>query len=95
MQHYVAIVEDTGPDAAIGVWFPDLPGCFSAGDTMDEAVANAPEAVAAYAEALAADGRQLPLPRTLVELKRDPTFAADVQGNMVALVTAPERVPAE
>src|SRR5687768_5699043 len=27
MAHYVAIVEDAGPDKAIGVWFPDLPGC--------------------------------------------------------------------
>ena len=43
MSHYVAIIEDAGPDKAIGVWFPDLPGCFSAGDTLDEAIQNAPE----------------------------------------------------
>lgn len=45
MTHYVAIVEAAGADKAVGVWFPDLPGCFSAGDTMDEALLNAPEAV--------------------------------------------------
>ncbi|MEX2318790.1 MAG: type II toxin-antitoxin system HicB family antitoxin, partial [Bauldia sp.] len=56
MTSYVAIIEDAGPDAGIGVRFPDLPGCFSARDTMDGAIANAPEAVAPYAEALAADG---------------------------------------
>jgi predicted RNase H-like HicB family nuclease len=39
--HYVAIVEDAGPDKAVGVWFPDLPGCFSAGDSLDEAIRNA------------------------------------------------------
>ena len=38
MSHYVAIIEDAGPDKAVGVWFPDLPGCFSAGDTLDEAI---------------------------------------------------------
>ena len=31
---HVAIVEDAGPDTTVGVWFPDLPGCFSAGDDL-------------------------------------------------------------
>ena len=44
MPHYVAVVEDAGPEKAIGVWFPDLPGCFSAGDDVDEALRNAEEA---------------------------------------------------
>ncbi len=52
MTHYVAIIEDAGPDLAVGVWFPDLPGCFSAGDTLDEALANASEAVALWFEDL-------------------------------------------
>jgi predicted RNase H-like HicB family nuclease len=60
MPHYVAIVEDAGPDKAIGLWFPDLPGCFSAGDTVDEALVNAEEALSLYAESLARDGRSLP-----------------------------------
>jgi predicted RNase H-like HicB family nuclease len=45
MAHYVAIIEDAGPDHAIGVWFPDLPGCTSGGDDIDEALRNAPEAL--------------------------------------------------
>jgi len=48
MPHYVAIVEDAGPDKAVGLWFPDLPGCFSAGDDVDEALRNAEEALALY-----------------------------------------------
>ena len=35
MSHYLAIVEDTGPETAVGVWFPDLPGCFSGGDDVE------------------------------------------------------------
>jgi len=35
MAHYIAIIEDAGPDHAVGVWFPDLPGCTSAGDDID------------------------------------------------------------
>jgi hypothetical protein len=34
--HYIAIIEEAGPDHAVGVWFPDLPGCTSAGDDIDE-----------------------------------------------------------
>ena len=45
MPHYVAIVEDAGPDEAVGIWFPDLPECFSAGDDIDEALQNAEEAL--------------------------------------------------
>lgn len=40
---------------------PDLPGCFSAGDTMDEAVVNASEAIAGRVEAVLDDGGDLPM----------------------------------
>ena len=86
MPHYVAIVEDAGPEKAIGIWFPDLPGCFSAGDDVDEALHNAEEALSLYAEAEAREGRELPPPRAFSELKNDPSAAADLRGHMVALV---------
>jgi predicted RNase H-like HicB family nuclease len=35
---------------AYGVIVPDLPGCFSAGDTMEEAIANAEEAILLHLE---------------------------------------------
>ena len=94
MRHYVAIVEDAGPETAIGVWFPDLPGCFSAGDTVEEAMQNAADAIGLYAEAIEKDGRSLPAPRTLAELREDPTFTDDVKGNLVALVSARTAVAA-
>lgn len=90
--HYVAVIEESGPDQAVGVWFPDLPGCFSAGDDVDEAIRNAGEAILLYAEALARAGRALPAPRTLTVLKSDPGFTADIQGRLVALIAEPERV---
>ena len=86
MPHYVAIVEDAGPDKAIGLWFPDLPGCFSAGDTVDEAMLNASEAVSLYAESLAKEGKRLPAPRTVATLRADPNVAANLRDHMVALV---------
>src|SRR5215470_4537769 len=86
MSHYVAVVEDAGPDKAVGIWFPDLPGCFSAGDDVDEALRNAAEALNLYAEAEAKEGRAVPLPRTLTALRKDPAAACDLQDHMVALV---------
>ena len=90
MAHYVAIIEDAGPDRAVGVWFPDLPGCTSGG----EALRNAPEALELYAESLEADGRPLPRARTLTELKADPEFADDIEAYMVALIELPSHAHA-
>jgi predicted RNase H-like HicB family nuclease len=87
MAYYVAIVEDAGPDKAAGVWFPDLPGCFSAGDNVDEALHNAAGAVTLYAEELAKAGRRLPDPRSVAEIRSDPAIAADIRDHMIALVS--------
>ena len=94
MPHYVAIVEEAGPETAVGVWFPDLPGCFSGGDDLDEALRNASEAIALYAQSLAEEGLALPSPRTLTELKNDPEVARDIGDYMVALVPVPARAAA-
>ena len=74
----------TGPRR--GVWFPDLPGC-TAGDDIDEALRNAPEALQLYAESL--QGKPLPRPRTLTELKADPEVADQIKAYMVALIELP------
>ncbi len=90
LTHYVAIIENAGLDHAIGVWFPDLPGRFSAGDTLDEALTNAPEAVALWFEDIGADGRTVPRARTPSELNTDPEVAAEMAKYAIALVPAPE-----
>jgi predicted RNase H-like HicB family nuclease len=89
MPHYVAIVEDTGPEKAVGIWFPDLPGCFSAGDDIDDALHNAQEALALYAESQAREGRELPVPRTVSALKDDPAVVADLREHMLTLIALP------
>ena len=89
MAQYVAIIEDADLDDAVSLWFPDLPGCISGGDDLDEALESAPEALAFYAQELSADGRQLPPPRTLDQLKADPEFADDLSKHTVALIEWP------
>jgi predicted RNase H-like HicB family nuclease len=90
MTHYVAIIEDAGPEHSVGVWFPDLPGCFSGGDTLDEALAIAPEAVALWFEDIVSEGRAIPPARTPSELKADPEVALDMARYAIALIPAPE-----
>jgi predicted RNase H-like HicB family nuclease len=85
MTHSIAIIEDAGPEHAIGVWFPDLPGCTSRSDDIDEALRNASEALELYAEDEQEDSRPLPRARTLTELKADPEVAEDIDANIAAL----------
>ena len=94
MPYYVAIIEDTGPDHAVGVWFPDLPGCTSAGDDIDEALRNAPKALELYADGLRENGKPLPRPRTLTELTADPIVLDDLKAHMVALIESRARAHA-
>ena len=90
MAHYVAIIEDNGPDD-VSLWFPDLPGCMSGGDDIDEALENAPEAITFYAEEQTEDGRELPPPRTLDQLKADPEFAEAIRNHTAVLIDWPPR----
>lgn len=89
MTHYVAIVEEE-EGKATGVWFPDLPGCISAGDTLDEAMQNAAEALELWAQAMIESGQTIPPPRTLADLKADREVAQDLTRYMVALIPLPE-----
>ena len=50
------------PDSDYGVSFPDLPGCITAGRTVEEAREMAAEALALHLEGLAADGDEIPQP---------------------------------
>jgi predicted RNase H-like HicB family nuclease len=92
--HYIAVLEDAGPDFAIGVWFPDLPGCYSAGDTMEDAIANAPEAASLWLECLE-PGEAWPKGRTLTELRADPKFVEDLKdfGENIAFFVVPVDAP--
>lgn len=69
MRYPIAIEPGTSADA-YGVAIPDLPGCFSAGDTMDEALNNAEEAIAAWIDAALDAGREIPAPSDIAILRK-------------------------
>ncbi len=67
MAGYIALVhKDEG--TSYGVSFPDVPGCIAAGDTFEEAVASAAEALAFHFDALRADGDAVPAPHSFEDL---------------------------
>jgi predicted RNase H-like HicB family nuclease len=67
---YHAIVHKD-EDSAWGVQFPDLPGCFSAADELDDVLANACEAVELYLE-----GEKAPKPSSIEKIRA--SAAADL-----------------
>lgn len=50
------------PDSDYGIHFPDVPGCFSAGETMLELYDMAAEALTAHRDLMRQHGEQIPSP---------------------------------
>lgn len=72
MQYYIAVVhKDDG--TAFGIHFPDVTGCFSAAEEMDDLVPNAVEALSFYAE-----DSELKAPRGIEDIRRDPDVMSDL-----------------
>ena len=72
---FLSAIESGNAATADGVIVPDLPGCFSAGDTLEEAFDNAREAIDAHCEFLAEDGKDIPAPKDMATHHADPDFA--------------------
>lgn len=72
---FIIAIEPGTETTAYGVVVPDLPGCFSAGGTLDEAVYNAREAIDLWCETVIAGGGDVPIAKTLAEHQTDPDFA--------------------
>ena len=77
---YHAIVHKD-EDSAWGVQFPDLPGCFSAADELDDVLANASEAVGLYLE-----GENAPKPSSIEKIR---AIAADDLAEGAFLLAVP------
>jgi predicted RNase H-like HicB family nuclease len=82
---YIAFIHKD-PDSIYGVSFPDVPGCISAGDTIDDAVRNAVEALSGHIRMLEADGDSVPSPRDFDAIMNDPELAEDREGAMTTVV---------
>ena len=55
------------PEGGLTVFTPSLPGCITYGDTLDEAIEKAKEAIELYIESLKAHGEEIPTEENLLE----------------------------
>lgn len=72
---YPIAIEPGDETHAWGVVVPDLPGCYSAGDSMEEAITNASEAIALWIETVMDDGKDIPRPGDIATHRANPEFA--------------------
>ncbi len=83
-RNYIALIRKEA-DSDFGVEFPDMPGCVTAGATLDEAAVMAREALALHLEVLAEEGEAVPEASSLEEV----TILATSAGAVPILVPAP------
>ena len=72
---YPIAIEQGDETHSFGVVVPDLPGCFSAGDTLDEAVENSKEAISLWIETVLDDNGTVPAPGLLAVHSKNPEFS--------------------
>ena len=72
-RRYTIILHPEPEEGGYSVSVPALPGCHTQGDTLEEAIANAKEAIRCYIEGLALDGEAIP-----EEIERPQMVTVDV-----------------
>jgi predicted RNase H-like HicB family nuclease len=65
-QHRYTVILERENDGGFHAFVPALKGCHTQGDTEDEALANAQEAIAAYLESMRAHGEPIPTEELLI-----------------------------
>lgn len=70
----IAIEKPANENECYGVIVPDIAGCFSAGDTPDEAIKNAYEAISLHLEGMAEDGDPLPTANPIFYHQDNPDY---------------------
>ncbi|VAW31204.1 DNA-binding protein, CopG family [hydrothermal vent metagenome] len=73
MRYPVMIHKDSSTD--YGVTVPDLPSCFSAGETVDDALIEVVEAIECHIEGLLLDKEPIPSPKTIEYHQNNPDYA--------------------
>ena len=72
---YPVVLHGSDDGARWGVTVPDLPGCFSAGDSVDEALESVLEAIDLHLEGVIEEGGTVPFPCLISEHRVNPDFA--------------------
>jgi len=62
---YAVVIEQAGGNYS--AYVPDLPGCVSTGDTVEEVEGNIREAIRFHLDGMREDGLEIPEPKVLCE----------------------------
>ena len=73
MRKYTIILEPVTEEGGYTVTVPALPGCITQGETIEQCIERAQEAIAGYIESLRAEGEPIP-----VETERPQMITIDV-----------------
>lgn len=79
------VVFHTDDGKRYGAIVPDLPGCFSAGASLDDALESVLESIDLHVETLLQDGQDLPVRQSIADHQANPDYA----GGVWAVVDAP------
>lgn len=82
---YIAFIHKE-EDSIFGVSFPDFPGCISAGDSLDEALLNASEALQGHVQMMEADEDDVPGARSIDDIMKDKSLANEREGAIISAV---------
>lgn len=88
MAVWVAVIHKD-KDSDFGVSFPDMPGCISAGSTLDEAMEMGREALEGHLEVSRDFGDDIPEPRSIDQLIAD----GEDMGQTTFLIDLPDENP--
>ena len=75
--HFPVVIHKD-PASDYGVTVPDLPGCFSAGESLNEALQQVVEAIECHLEGLLLDGEPVPTPQSIENHRNNPDYADGV-----------------
>jgi predicted RNase H-like HicB family nuclease len=69
MSEYMVFIEGGEDGSNYSAWVPDLPGCVSTGDTIEEVEKNIGEAIGFHLRGMREDGDPIPAPTRTALIK--------------------------
>jgi predicted RNase H-like HicB family nuclease len=91
LYYAVFVPEEEGK---VSVWFPDVPGCVTWGESMESAFAQAMDALEGHLEALSDDGDPVPVPSSYAAVWDMVRRDFEKEGEAVPASAALQLVPA-
>jgi predicted RNase H-like HicB family nuclease len=87
-QRFYPAVLERGDHGAVGLWFPDFPGCVAAGRSQEEAMARSSDALEEAMRGCAERDQRLPEPTPVQEIAPPP--GCDVIGIVAVGASTPD-----